>query len=324
VDWNSDGKKDIVTGENNGNIRIYLNRNTDAEPVFKGYSLLQVGGANFDCGSYSWMHVVDWNSDGLLDVLCGESGGTIFLMINEGALGAPLFNSSSKIMVGGAVLDVGSRSSPTVVDLNRDGKKDLLSGESGGTINYYENTGTNTNPVFRNVSKLAVDGQVIDVGYDPHPDVVDWDGDGVMDVLTGEFYGSIMVFTAVGPLDLNVNWLEESASGAVDFALDAGVANGGDQYFLACGISGTEPGKTLPGGLVLPCTWDFVTALVLPYNNIAFFFDFIGNLDPDGKATARFEWPGYPGSTGLMIYFAYCTISPYDFVSNGAAVEVVN
>lgn len=324
MDWNSDGKKDIVTGENSGNIRIYLNTNTDADPVFSGYTFLQVGGVNFDCGSYSWMHVADWNSDGLLDVLCGETAGTIFLMINEGTLGAPLFNSYSKLMVGGSTLDVGNRSSPTVVDLNRDGKKDLISGESGGTIYYFENTGTDTDPVFRSYSKLAVDGQIIDVGYDPHPDVVDWDNDGILDVLTGEFYGTIMVYRAVGPLALSDNKLYETTSGTVDFDLDAGVGNAGDQYFLACGISGTEPGRTLPGGLVLPCNWDFVTSLVMPYNNVSFFFDFIGNLDAYGQATARFEWPGYPGSNGLMIYFAYCTISPFDFVSNGATVEVVN
>ena len=85
----------------------------------------------------------------------------------------------------------------------------------------------------------------------------------------------------------------------------------------------TGPGTPLPGGLILPCNWDLVSDLVMPFNNIAFFFDFIGTLDASGQATPHFAWPGYPGSAGLMFYFAGCTISPFDFVTNGAAVEVV-
>ena len=64
MDWNDDGKKDLLTGENPGAIRIYLNTGTDADPVFSGFTYLQVGGSNFDAGSYSWIHVADWDSDG--------------------------------------------------------------------------------------------------------------------------------------------------------------------------------------------------------------------------------------------------------------------
>ena len=63
--------------------------------------------------------------------------------------------------------------------------------------------------------------------------------------------------------------------------------------------------------------------LVRTLNNIAVFFDFIGTLDANGQASARFEWPGYPGSAGLDIYFAGCTIYPFDFVTNPVEIEVV-
>jgi hypothetical protein len=325
VDWNSDGKKDILTGENNGNIRIYLNTNTDADPVFSGYTLLQVGGVNFDCGSYSWIHVADWNSDGLLDVLCGESNGTIFLMINEGVLGAPLFNSSSKLKDGASTLDVGSRSSPTVVDLNLDGKKDLLSGESGGTIRYYENIGTDEDPLFNGYAKLSVDGKVIDVGYDPHPDVVDWDDDGILDVITGEFYGSIMVYRAVGPLFLDDNVIEESTGALINLKLTAGQANANRTYLVLGSASGTDPGILLPGGMTtLPLNWDYFTDLVFTLLNSPAFFDFFGTLDANGNATARLQTPPITGYAGTLLHFSYCCNNPFDVVSNPAAVEIVN
>ncbi len=37
VDWNNDGKKDLIIGEyTGGNIHVYLNKGTDANPVFNG------------------------------------------------------------------------------------------------------------------------------------------------------------------------------------------------------------------------------------------------------------------------------------------------
>ena len=35
MDWNNDGRKYLITGENSGNIRIYLNINTDEAPTFE-------------------------------------------------------------------------------------------------------------------------------------------------------------------------------------------------------------------------------------------------------------------------------------------------
>ena len=82
---------------------------------------------------------------------------------------------------------------------------------------------------------------------------------------------------------------------------------------------------TLPSGLVVPCNWDpLVMPLVRSLNNIAIFFGFIDTLDANGQASPRFEWPGYPGSTGLIIYFAGCTIYPFDFVTNAVELEVTS
>ncbi len=45
IDWNHDGKKDLLVGQfMNGAIRLYLNEGTDADPKFGKSSLLQAGG----------------------------------------------------------------------------------------------------------------------------------------------------------------------------------------------------------------------------------------------------------------------------------------
>lgn len=44
-DYNKDGLKDLIVGQfGGGKARIYLNRGTDAEPVFDGFTYLQAAG----------------------------------------------------------------------------------------------------------------------------------------------------------------------------------------------------------------------------------------------------------------------------------------
>jgi len=47
VDWNGDGKKDLIVGSftgNPGNVMLYLNIGTDAEPKFDKGRVLEAGG----------------------------------------------------------------------------------------------------------------------------------------------------------------------------------------------------------------------------------------------------------------------------------------
>lgn len=45
VDWNSDGKKDLIVGQFfGGRIRLYLNRGADGAPLFTDFTYLRAGG----------------------------------------------------------------------------------------------------------------------------------------------------------------------------------------------------------------------------------------------------------------------------------------
>lgn len=45
LDWNDDGKKDLVVGQfSRGRIRLYLNEGTDGAPVLKDCGFLRAGG----------------------------------------------------------------------------------------------------------------------------------------------------------------------------------------------------------------------------------------------------------------------------------------
>ena len=44
VDWNNDGKKDLLVGQfKDGGIHLYLNEGTDSKPVFGDFTLLAAG-----------------------------------------------------------------------------------------------------------------------------------------------------------------------------------------------------------------------------------------------------------------------------------------
>ncbi len=52
VDWNNDGKKDLLVGQHtNAYIQLYLNVGTDSNPSFDGGALLMVNGNPLRVGS---------------------------------------------------------------------------------------------------------------------------------------------------------------------------------------------------------------------------------------------------------------------------------
>ena len=52
ADWNEDGSKDLVVGNGQGNIRLFLNQGTDLNPRFNGGTLIKSGGSPIET-SYS-------------------------------------------------------------------------------------------------------------------------------------------------------------------------------------------------------------------------------------------------------------------------------
>jgi len=125
------------------------------------------------------------------------------------------------------------------------------------------------------------------------------------------------------PLMADIHTVPE-AGGTVNLSLDAGMDNGGRNYLIVGGVSGTEPGFPLPGGLAtLPINWDWFSDLEMSLLGTVFFQDFLGTLDEGGEAQAVFYFPGYPGSAGLVFSFAFCCNCPFDFASNAIEIEIV-
>jgi hypothetical protein len=154
---------------------------------------------SIDVGDRATPITVDWNSDGRKDLVVGATDGRIHLFLNEGADTEPDFLSETFAQDNGVDLDVGTRSSPVVLDLDGDGKKDLLTGNYEGQLRFYSNTGTAAAPSFSGSVLVEADGTAIDLPGSPRSRqfVADWDDDGLLDVLIGAGDGNVHLYRSV-------------------------------------------------------------------------------------------------------------------------------
>jgi hypothetical protein len=126
--------------------------------------------------------------------------GKMHLFINEGTDTAPDFLAQTFAQEDDLDLVVpSSRSSPDVLDLDSDGKKDLLTGNTNGQLLLYINTSTDSDPLFSGYSLVESDGVAIDLPGTPRsrPFVCDWTGDGYLDVLIGAADGKVHLYQGV-------------------------------------------------------------------------------------------------------------------------------
>lgn len=114
------------------------------------------------------------------------------------------------------------------------------------------------------------------------------------------------------------------AGGTVNLYLCGGKSIKRRPYLLVGGVTGTSPGTTLPGGLVLPVNWDVFSDIVMSLLNSPVFADFYGMLDNEGFAAAQINAPTLtPTAVGTVMYYAWCTGKPFDFVSTPVEVTIV-
>lgn len=157
-DVDQDGKKDLLIGNdfyynnNSPKAKIAYYRNTSTGAVAE-YTLVTNDFASLS--SYNLLGVYltfgDLDGDGDADMLVGESDGGLIYFQNIAGAGNPCTFVLTQANY--QSINVSDNAVPQLVDVDRDGKIDLLVGKRQGTISYYRNTGTATVPVFSFVTQ---------------------------------------------------------------------------------------------------------------------------------------------------------------------------
>ena len=135
----------------------------------------------------------------LCDLMVGGEGGVYhYRFLGMSPDGMPRYSEPKVVLMRNGDLYSGSLTVPNVVDWDGDGALDIVAGNSEGRLLFFKNNGTNLEPRFAMSERVKAGGEEIMIRPGYHvvqgpleaawgylcPTVVDWNGDGLLDVVT--------------------------------------------------------------------------------------------------------------------------------------------
>ncbi|NNC94991.1 MAG: T9SS type A sorting domain-containing protein [Chitinophagales bacterium] len=154
VSYNYDALDDVLianaysydNGSKISQIDAYVNVGTNSQPQLELFRE-DVGGVS----AFGWEQLkitfADLDGDNDPDMIVGNEQGEIHYFEHFiGIVPEPVFVHNDSFL--GPLIDIGLHAAPYLYDVNGDGLFDLIIGEANGRINYYENTGSVSQPEF--------------------------------------------------------------------------------------------------------------------------------------------------------------------------------
>jgi hypothetical protein len=188
-DIDNDGDFDLFIGKLNGTIEVYLNTGSPQSPQFTNGTILQNNlGQIIDIGSSATPFLIDVDGDSDLDLVIGGFNGRFSLYENTGNSSSYEFTLNSSYF---GTLDVGDNSTPFLFDYDKDGDYDLFSGSRRGELFYFRNDGSNSAPVWTEVTNQFIPDNF---GGNTFPCFVDIDNDTDLDLFLGNVKGGLYLY----------------------------------------------------------------------------------------------------------------------------------
>jgi hypothetical protein len=154
----------------------------------------------------SCLSCIDMDGDADMDLVLGDiSCDSVEFFRNGGSIANAHFDFTTKIFPNNNnPIQYHQFPCTYFFDVNNDGKKDLISApnittsENYRSVWYYTNTSTNANPIFQLVKKNFLQDEMLDFGEGSYPAPFDFDADGDLDLLIGNFgyYQPVSLYNA--------------------------------------------------------------------------------------------------------------------------------
>ena len=207
VDWDKDGVLDIISGNSEGRILFFKNYGTDAIPAFgEGQPLMSCGEvlrhhAGYfevqgpdDGGAWGYIcpNVIDWDGDGILDIVFSSNSSRVEVMLGNGSGTLDCLGPRMIITLGGAELWGMWRVRPGVTRIGTDIYLAFM--DTDNAVHLYRKVSLTS---VEDCGQLKMtDGNII-TGHRANAgstlgergrsklEFADWDGDGIIDLLIG-------------------------------------------------------------------------------------------------------------------------------------------
>ncbi|MGB8813152.1 MAG: FG-GAP-like repeat-containing protein [Paracoccaceae bacterium] len=186
-DLDNDGDLDAVIGEQDGTLRSYRNDGgvfsalIGAANPFNGVDVFYNAAPSF----------VDIDGDGDADAVVGTWGGTMVTFQNNAGVFTELTGGANPF---NGIL-INQMVTPSFVDIDGDGDLDVVAGGFPGRLQVLQNDAG----VFTNLTGATNPLNFVNTVYVSAPAVVDIDGDGDLDVVSGGNDGALFTYQNITP-----------------------------------------------------------------------------------------------------------------------------
>lgn len=208
MDWLGAGQLEILVADGNGNVTLFPDvasaSNTQVAAI-----PLTADGKPIQVGPRASVLVCDWDNDGLNDLVLASEQGFVWHR-NTGTAKHPMLAAAKPVLFGGKPVRYVRPNLGSFVDWDGDGKRDFIACNFENSIRLYRNVGSGA----RGVEPEFTDpeGEMLlrswTVQMISGVDVVDWNGDGKLDILTGQGHGGS------GLRYYSHDWIEDERRGS--------------------------------------------------------------------------------------------------------------
>jgi FG-GAP-like repeat len=212
-DFDRDGDLDLLCGEFLDGFTYFENVGTRSSPRYAaGRRLVTRDGSALAMDLQMIVPVaLDWDRDGDIDLVVGDEDGRVALVENTGdstASGTPIFLPPRYFQQVADELKCGALATPVGYDWDEDGDTDIVSGNTAGYLEWFENlSGPRVAaPRWSAPRRLNIEGKPYRVMAGPHGSiqgpaeakwgyitlsVADWDLDGRPDIVLNSIWGRV-------------------------------------------------------------------------------------------------------------------------------------
>jgi hypothetical protein len=227
LDWDGDGDLDLVVGQEDGRVALveHTGKVAGGLPVFAAPRFFQQQADDVKFGALVTPVAFDWDADGDMDLVCGNTAGYIGWIENlDGAYPAKWAEPKLVEADGRAIRILagpnGSIQGPceakwgyttlSVADWDQDGLPDLVVNSIWGKVVWFRNTGTRQSPRFAAAAPVEVEWpgrppKPAWTWWEPRPGelatqwrttpvVIDWNEDGLPDLVMLDHEGYLALF----------------------------------------------------------------------------------------------------------------------------------